>query len=272
MIKQEIKEDTNIVGLRDFLQKLSFDQLLKELGVMKLKLGVIIPTIFEKGKEKGLNEIEIRDKIKKAIDIPERTLNPYLPEAAKRHKYPKNCELANSANYNENTEKYTSTSDPTKSLEVNSNNTKDVIENRKQYDADGLGKDKMSGQARIVYDENSQTAQSEILKELQCKIGNLEDQLKQEQSKNEELSIQNRNASNIITQFWDQLHDSVRILLLTREKFPPNFGQVFESQDHVFVVEFKGTKVLDISVMSQQQANNQYLNEKLVTEVRSELE
>lgn len=57
MIKQG-EENTNIVGLRYSLQKLSFDQLLKELGNMKLKLEVIILIIFEKGKEKGLNEQE----------------------------------------------------------------------------------------------------------------------------------------------------------------------------------------------------------------------
>jgi len=96
--KQETQEDTDIVGLRVSLQQLSFDQLLQELGKMKLKLGVIIPVIFEKGKQKGLKEIEIRDIINKTIDIPERTLNPYLPEGAKKHKYPKNRELAKLAN------------------------------------------------------------------------------------------------------------------------------------------------------------------------------
>ncbi len=101
MIKQKIKEDKEIVGLRDSLQELSFDQLMQELGMMKLKLGVIIPLIFEKGKEKGFNAIEIRNKVKKAIDIPERTFNRYLPEDAKQHNYPKNRGLAKLANYNE---------------------------------------------------------------------------------------------------------------------------------------------------------------------------
>jgi len=96
--KQETQEDTDIVGLRVSLQQHSFDQLLQELGKMKLKLGVIIPMIFEKGKQKGLKEIEIRDIINKTIDIPKRTLNPYLPEGAKRRKYPKNRRLANFAN------------------------------------------------------------------------------------------------------------------------------------------------------------------------------
>ena len=109
MINQETKENTDIVRLNDSLQKLSFDQLIRELGMMKLKLGVIIPLIFEKGKEKGFNEIEIRNKVKKAIDMPERTLNRYLPENAKLHKYPKHRELANSANYNQNIENFTVT-------------------------------------------------------------------------------------------------------------------------------------------------------------------
>lgn len=108
MIKQDIREDTEIVEFRDSLQKLSFDQLLQELGKMKLKLGIIIPLIFEKGKQKGLKEIEIRNKIKKTIDVPERTLNRYLPENAKFHKYPKNRELAKLANYNEITKGFIS--------------------------------------------------------------------------------------------------------------------------------------------------------------------
>lgn len=76
---------------------------------MKLKLGVIIPIIFEKGKEKGFNAIEIRNEVKKIIDMPERTLNRYLPEDAKQHKYPKNRKLARLANYNGITEGSTST-------------------------------------------------------------------------------------------------------------------------------------------------------------------
>jgi hypothetical protein len=100
MINQETKENTDIVRLNDSLQKLSFDQLIRELGMMKLKLGVIIPLIFEKGKEKGFNEIEIRKRVEEVIDIPERTLNRYQPEGAKQHKYPKNRKLANLANYN----------------------------------------------------------------------------------------------------------------------------------------------------------------------------
>lgn len=89
MSNKEINEDAHIAGLTDSLHKLSFDELLEELGRMKLMLGVIIPAIFKKGKESGYTEIEIRNKIKKIIEIPERTLNSYLPEGAKAHKYPK---------------------------------------------------------------------------------------------------------------------------------------------------------------------------------------
>jgi hypothetical protein len=71
MIIKESK-GTHTVGLVDSLSRLSFDKLLDELAKMKLKLGVIIPIIFEKGKEQGLNEITIRDKIRTIIDIPER--------------------------------------------------------------------------------------------------------------------------------------------------------------------------------------------------------
>ena len=112
MSNKKTNEDTYVAGLENSLQKLSFDQLLRELGRMKLKLGVIIPAIFKKGKEKGLDEIEIRDKIKNIIDVPERTLNVYLPECAKRHKYPKHRELANSANYNRIIEDSSSTKSP----------------------------------------------------------------------------------------------------------------------------------------------------------------
>ena len=86
---------------------------------MKLKLKAIIPIIFEKGKEKGLKEIEIRNKIKEMIDVPERTLNPYLPESAKKHRYPKNRKLADSANYTENIENSSNGKASAKSFNMN---------------------------------------------------------------------------------------------------------------------------------------------------------
>jgi hypothetical protein len=124
MSNKEPNKDINVAGLANSLQKLSFDQLLQELGKMKLKLGVIIPVIFEKGKQEGHNEIEIRNKIKKIIDVPERTLNPYLPEGAKRHKYPRNRELAKSANYNEITENSSNTNARSKSFNMLNENTR----------------------------------------------------------------------------------------------------------------------------------------------------
>ena len=131
MSNKEINEDAHIAGLTDSLDKLSYDELLEELGRVKLKLGVIIPAIFKKGKESGYTEIEIRNKIKKIIEIPERTLNSYLPEGAKRHKYPKNRELANSANYNEIIEDSTSTKPDAKSFEAINSKTK--IDVKKSY-------------------------------------------------------------------------------------------------------------------------------------------
>lgn len=53
MSNKEINKEAYVVDLTDSLQKLSFDQLLQELGKMKLKLAIIIPAIFRKGKEKG---------------------------------------------------------------------------------------------------------------------------------------------------------------------------------------------------------------------------
>ena len=88
---QQVNEGSNIIALRNSLQKLSFDQLLDELGKMKLKLklSVIIPIIFERGREKSLTDLQIREIIKARIDIPESTYRRYLPEGAKVHKYPK---------------------------------------------------------------------------------------------------------------------------------------------------------------------------------------
>lgn len=107
------------------------------------------------------------------------------------------------------------------------------------------------------FDENQKIIPSEMAKELQATISTLKEQLTQEQNKNEELSIQNKNASNIVAKLWDQLHDGVRKLVLTKENFPSDSGNVFESQDHVFVVEFKGFKVLHSSVMTVEQIQEQ---------------
>ena len=86
---QQVNEGSNIIALKNSLQELSFDQLLDELGKIKLKLSVIIPIIFERGREKSLTDLQIREIIKARIDIPESTYRRYLPEGAKAHKYPK---------------------------------------------------------------------------------------------------------------------------------------------------------------------------------------
>ena len=84
---QQVNEGSNIIALKNSLQELSFDQLLDELGKMKLKLklklSVIIPIIFERGREKSLTDLQIREIIKARIDIPENTYRRYLPEGAK---------------------------------------------------------------------------------------------------------------------------------------------------------------------------------------------
>jgi len=99
---------------------------------------------------------------------------------------------------------------------------------------------------------------------LQDRIDALEQQLNQKQIDYEDLLIRRNNLAAHLTQLMNQSHN-VRTLILTREKFPPNFGQVFETHDYVFVVEFKGTEVLDISVMTQQQAHDQYKNEGVIS-------
>ena len=86
---ERANENSNIVALRNSLEELSFDQLLDEMGMMKLKLGIIIPVLFKRGREKSLTDLQIRARIKVKIDIPESTYRRYLPESAKAHKYPK---------------------------------------------------------------------------------------------------------------------------------------------------------------------------------------
>ena len=85
---QQVNEGSNIIALKNSLQELSFDQLLDELGKMKLKLklklSVIIPIIFERGREKSLTDLQIREIIKARIDIPESTYRRYLPDSSIR--------------------------------------------------------------------------------------------------------------------------------------------------------------------------------------------
>lgn len=120
--------------------------------------------------------------------------------------------------------------------------------------------DKMSSfENQNDFYENRQIISSEMVKALQARIGSLNKQLTEEQSKYEDLTIQYKNSladQKDLRSKLQAVYEGVRTLHLTREEFPPNFGQVFESQDCVFAVEFKGTKVLDITVITQNQAAN----------------
>jgi hypothetical protein len=151
---------------------------------------------------------------------------------------------------------------------------KDLTKNRKgnygrthDNGIDGMHEDKMSSfENQNDFDENRQIKSSEMVKAFQVKIDSLNEQLSEEQSKYEDLTnkyedltIQYKNSladQKDLRSKLQAVNDGVRTLHLTREKFPPNFGQVFETQDHVFAVEFKGTKVLDITVITQHQVAN----------------
>jgi hypothetical protein len=144
---------------------------------------------------------------------------------------------------------------------------KDLSKIRKNYlgrshdnGNDSMDKDKMSSSENSNdFDENQKIISSEVEK-LRADVSTLKEQLAQEQMKSEDLSIQCKNGIHINTELRDQLqtmHEDVRTLVLPRDKFPPNCDQVFESQNYVFLVEFKGTKVLDISVITLQQAYDQ---------------
>ena len=47
--------------------------------------------------------------------------------------------------------------------------------------------------------------------------------------------------------------NATSILVITRDNFPPDYGRVFSSQDYVFAVEFRDSKVLDVTVMTLKQ-------------------
>jgi len=125
-----------------------------------------------------------------------------------------------------------------------------------------------SSQNSNNFDETQKIELCEMVKKLQANVITLKGQLAQEQMKSEDLSIQCKNGIKISTELRDQLQalrEGVRTLILPRDKFPPNCNQVFELQNYVFLVEFKGTKVLDISVTTQQEAYDQYEKVKHVS-------
>jgi hypothetical protein len=111
-----------------------------------------------------------------------------------------------------------------------------------------------SSESHITLDENQLDTSSNTTNNLQIKIKTLEEQLTQERIKNEDLTIQIKNA-NIINLEWRGQLGAVRnatsILVITKDNFPPDSSLVFSSEDHMFVLKFKGTKVLDISVVAQ---------------------
>lgn len=147
--------------------------------------------------------------------------------------------------------------------------TKDLSKIRKDYlirshdsDNDSMDEDILSSSENSNnIDENQKTIASEMVKELQTKVSTLEELLAQEQMKTEDLSIQCENGIHISTELRGQLHtmrESVRTLILPRDRFPSNCDQVFKLQNYVFLVEFKDTEVLDIRVITLEQAYNQH--------------
>jgi hypothetical protein len=141
---------------------------------------------------------------------------------------------------------------------------KDMTKTRKdylskqQYNNDELYERKIpSYENRNGFDGNHT---SETTKELKNKIGELESELEKERNRNEDLTIQCNNAVGSITQLRGDLkavRNDARILIITKDSFPPDYGRVFSSQDYVFAVEFKDAKVLDVSVITLRQVQEQ---------------
>jgi hypothetical protein len=130
---------------------------------------------------------------------------------------------------------------------------------RQQYNNNELYERKIpSYQNRNRFGGNRTSEQ--ITKGLKHKISELESQLDQERDKNEDITIQNKNATIINSELRGQL-EAVRnvtsILVITRDNFPPDYGRVFSSQDYVFGVKFRHAKVLDVSVMTLKQIQEQ---------------
>jgi len=124
---------------------------------------------------------------------------------------------------------------------------------RERYNSNELDERKIpSYENRNGFDGNHT---SETIKELKIKNGELESELDKERNRIEDLTIQYNNAISYITQLRGDLkavRDAARILIITKDNFPPDYGRVFYSQDYVFAVEYKDAKILDISVTSKQ--------------------
>jgi hypothetical protein len=126
---------------------------------------------------------------------------------------------------------------------------------------DGRHEDKMSSfENSNNFDENQKIISSKMFKELQANISTLKEQLAQKETEIDDKSIQIKNSIQHKTELRDQLRamrESIRTLILPRDKFPSNRDQVFKLQNYVFLVEFKDTEVLDIRVITLEQAYNQ---------------
>jgi hypothetical protein len=126
---------------------------------------------------------------------------------------------------------------------------------KQQYSSDGSHERKNpSYENHIGFDGNRTSA--EITKGLKDKIGEIESQLDQERSKNEDITIQCNNAIKTVTGLREDLkaiHSTTNILIISGDKFPLDYGRVFSSQEYVFAIEFSNSKVLDVSVMTLNQ-------------------
>ena len=110
------------------------------------------------------------------------------------------------------------------------------------------------------FDENRQIRSSDMVMELQAEVKSLKEQLAEEQMENDLLIM----SENELRSQLQAVHDEVRTLILHPEQFPPDFGQVFKFQDDVLLVEFRGTEVLEISVIARQEAYNKVTNLELL--------
>ena len=129
---------------------------------------------------------------------------------------------------------------------------------RERYNSNELDERKIpSYENRSGFDGNHT---SETINELKIKNGELESELEKERNRNEDLTIQCNNAISYITQLRGDLKavgSAARILIITKDSFPPDYGRVFSSQDYVFAVEFRDAKVLDVSVVTLKQVQEQ---------------
>jgi len=101
---------------------------------------------------------------------------------------------------------------------------------RERYNSNELDERKIpSYENRNGFDGNHT---SETIKELKIKNGELESELDKERNRIEDLTIQYNNAISYITQLRGDLkavRDAARILIITKDNFPPDYGRVFSS-------------------------------------------